>query len=185
MATTPSTHSPTSSVSSSRSSSPTYRLFPHAPQPSSRPRHISLLQINFQQQQQQQQQQHISIQPTQSTSTSTHQRNFSRPHYHRRHTTISKIQPPTTSTTTTTGTHSHLTNSIERATLPMLAHLNQQLNLTRFEPERDRVRRQIHRQETVMTLSGLLKDWGEKEERSWWSDDSDDESEGNDEEWEV
>ena len=35
-----------------------------------------------------------------------------------------------------------------------------------------------------MTLSGLLKDWGEEEERSRWSDDSDDESEG-DEEWEV
>lgn len=67
----------------------------------------------------------------------------------------------------------------------MLAHLNQQLNLARLEPERDRVRRQIQRQETVMTLSGLLKDWGEEEERSWWSDDSDDESEENDEEWEV
>ncbi len=68
----------------------------------------------------------------------------------------------------------------------MLAHLNHQLNLARLEPERDRVRRQIQRQETVLTLSMLLKVWGDEgveEERSRWSDDSEDEEE-EDSEWE-
>jgi hypothetical protein len=62
----------------------------------------------------------------------------------------------------------------------MLAHLNQQLHLASLEPERDRVRKQIQRQETVMTLSMLLKVWGddgfgggEEGEESRWSDDSD------------
>jgi hypothetical protein len=71
----------------------------------------------------------------------------------------------------------------------MLAHLTQQLSLTHLEPERDRVRRQLHRQETVLTLSMLLKMWGDQGigegECSCWSDDSDDESGADDEEWEY
>lgn len=69
----------------------------------------------------------------------------------------------------------------------MLAHLNEELSLTRLEPERDRVRRQIQRQETVLTLSMLLKVWGDEGIGeggcSKWSDDSDDEYE-DDREWE-
>jgi 16S rRNA G527 N7-methylase RsmG len=64
----------------------------------------------------------------------------------------------------------------------MLAHLNQELNLTHLEAERDRVRRQIQRQETVLTLSMLLKVWGDDGagagESSRWSDDSDEEEAG-------
>lgn len=54
-----------------------------------------------------------------------------------------------------------LTASIERTTLPMLEHLNQQYRLTCMGTERERVRRQIERQETLLTLSMLLKVWGE------------------------
>lgn len=65
----------------------------------------------------------------------------------------------------------------------MLAHLNHELNLARLEPERDRVRKQIQRQETVLTLSMLLKVWGDEGidgECSRWSDDSEEDEGGDD-----
>jgi len=102
---------------------------------------------------------------------------------------LSSIQPPTSNKKTRRTTDAHLTTSIERATLPMLAHLTQQLSLTQLESDRDRVRRQLHRQETVLTLSMLLKVWGDQGigegECSRWSDDSDDEYDADDGEWEY
>jgi hypothetical protein len=194
MATTPSTHSRNSSNSSSRSSSPCHQFLPRNPQ-FPHHRHLSPSHNHVQQQPQRQPNPIQSTQPSCSTNSQQDPQQTRTPH-HRGHTrgappitSLSSIQPPHPNTNTRRTTDAHLTTSIERATLPMLAHLTQQLSLTHLEPERDRVRRQLHRQETVLTLSMLLKMWGDQGigegECSCWSDDSDDESGADDEEWEY
>jgi hypothetical protein len=193
MATTPSIRSRTSSNSSSRSSSPYCQFLPRNPQ-FSHDRHLSPSQNHLQQQPRCQR---SPIQSTQASSSVNSYQNSqqTRIHRHRRQTrasppptSIYSTQPTTTKTNTRKTTDAQLTTSIERATLPMLAHLTEQLNLTHLEPERDRVRRQLQRQETVLTLSMLLKVWGDQGigegECSRWSDDSDDEYDADEGEWE-
>jgi hypothetical protein len=194
MATTPSTRSRNSSNSSSRSSSPYHQFLPRDPQ-FSHDRHLSPSHNHLQQHTQRQPTPNQSTQPSLSANSHRHPQQSRTPH-HRGHTraappitSLSSIRPPTPNTNTRRTTDAHLTTSIERATLPMLAHLTQQLSLTQLEPERDRVRRQLHRQETVLTLSMLLKVWADQGigegECSHWSDDSDDEYDADDGEWEY
>ena len=160
MAITPSTHSRTSSTASSCSSSSTYRLFPRTPKSADRP-------------------QPHNPAPTLHSSPSSSYASVSSFRNQRQHIAAS----PSVSLSTSHRHRQQLTTSIERVTVPMLAHLHNQLSYTHLEPERDRVWRQIQRQETVLTLSMILKIWEEDDdERSRWSDDSEDEDEDEGEE---